>query len=64
MIHEQRYMNDVHTMQCLQCQLKKLVRVKSKQAMIITDTLGSSYDKIIMNIEDLYLKPEEATNIF
>ena len=63
MIHEQRYMNDIHTMQCLQCQLKKLVRVKSKQS-ITEDTLGSSYDKIIMNIEDLYLKPEEATNIF
>jgi len=31
--------------QCLQCQLKKLVRVKIKQSMMITDT-GSSFNKV------------------
>ncbi|KMQ88977.1 enzymatic polyprotein endonuclease reverse [Lasius niger] len=36
--------------QCLQCQLKKLVRVKTKQPMIITDTPGSSFDKVAMDI--------------
>jgi len=36
--------------QCLQCQLKKLVRVKTKQLMVITDTPGSSFDKVAMDI--------------
>jgi len=36
--------------QCLQCQLKKLVRVKTKQPMIITDTPGASFDKVAMDI--------------
>ncbi|XP_011871373.1 PREDICTED: uncharacterized protein LOC105563955, partial [Vollenhovia emeryi] len=36
--------------QCLQCLLKKLVRVKTKQPMIITDTPGSSFDKVAMDI--------------
>lgn len=36
--------------QCLQCQLKKLVRVKTKQPMVITDTLGWAFDKIAMDI--------------
>jgi len=36
--------------QCLQCQLKKLVRVKTKQPMVITDTPGSSFDKVAMDI--------------
>lgn len=35
--------------QCLQCQLKKLVRVKTKQLMIITDTPGNSFDKVAMD---------------
>jgi len=35
--------------QCLQCQLKKLVRVKIKQPMI-TSTPGSSFDKIAVDI--------------
>lgn len=39
-----------HIQQCLQCQLKKLVRVKTKQPMIITDTPGSSFDKVAMDI--------------
>jgi len=32
--------------QCLQCQLKKLVRVKIKQPMMITDLSRSSFNKI------------------
>ena len=36
--------------QCLQCQLKKLVRVKTKNPMIITDTPGIAFEKISMDI--------------
>lgn len=36
--------------QCLDCQLKKLVRLKTKQPMIITDTPGTVFDKIAMDI--------------
>src|SRR5436190_152070 len=36
--------------QCLRCQRRKLVRVKTKQPMIITDTPGSSFDKVAMDI--------------
>jgi len=36
--------------QCLQCQTKKLVRVKTKQPMLITDTPFSSFEKISMDI--------------
>ncbi|EFN86744.1 Retrovirus-related Pol polyprotein from transposon 412, partial [Harpegnathos saltator] len=39
-----------HIQQCLQCQLKKLVRVKTKQSMIITDIPEWTFDKIAMNI--------------
>ena len=35
---------------CLQCQLKKLVRVKTKNAMIITDSPGTAFEKISMDI--------------
>ena len=35
---------------CLQCQLKKLVRVKTKNPMIITDTPGTAFEKISMDI--------------
>lgn len=35
---------------CRNCQLKKLVRVKTKQPMVLTDTPGSSFDKISMDI--------------
>lgn len=35
---------------CRPCQLKKLVRVKTKQPMILTDTPGSAFDKISMDI--------------
>lgn len=36
--------------QCLDCQLKKLVRVKTKQPMLITDTPGTVFEKIAMDI--------------
>ena len=35
---------------CLQCQLKKLVRVETKNAMIITDTPGAAFENISMGI--------------
>ncbi|XP_011859426.1 PREDICTED: uncharacterized protein LOC105556922 [Vollenhovia emeryi] len=35
---------------CKECQLKKLTRVKTKQPMIITDTPGSAFDKIALDI--------------
>ena len=35
---------------CLQCQLKRLVRVKTKNPMIITDTPGTAFEKILMDI--------------
>lgn len=35
---------------CRDCQIKKLVRIKTKQPMIITDTPGSAFDKISMDI--------------
>jgi len=45
--------------QCLQCQLKKLVRVKTKQPMMITDTPGSSFDKVVMDIVGSFSKTEK-----
>lgn len=36
--------------QCLQCQTKKLIRIKTKQPMLITDTPFSSFEKISMDI--------------
>ena len=35
---------------CLQCQIKKLVRVKTKNPMVITDTLTTAFEKVSMNI--------------
>ncbi|XP_039315265.1 uncharacterized protein LOC120359895 [Solenopsis invicta] len=35
---------------CRQCQIKKLTRVKTKQPMIITDTPGTAFDKISLDI--------------
>ncbi|CAD6236937.1 GSCOCG00012487001-RA-CDS [Cotesia congregata] len=35
---------------CLDCQLKKLVRVKTKQPMVITDTPDAGFDKIGLDI--------------
>lgn len=36
--------------QCRTCQLKKLVRVKTKNPMVITDTPGTAFDKVAMDI--------------
>ena len=35
---------------CLQCQLKKLVTVETKNPMIITDTPGTAFEEILMDI--------------
>lgn len=35
---------------CHNCQLKKLVRVKHKQPMTLTDTPGASFDKVAMDV--------------
>ena len=35
---------------CLQCQLKNLVRVKTKNPMVITNTPGTAFQKISMDI--------------
>ena len=47
--------------QCLECQLKKLVRLKTKQPMIITDTPGIALEKIAMDIVGP-LKPTKNGN--
>lgn len=39
-----------HVQQCLTCQLKKLVRVKTKQPMVITDTPGSAFDVVAIDL--------------
>ena len=41
----QKYIQD-----CLQCQLKKLIRVKTKNPMVITDTPTTAFEKISMDI--------------
>lgn len=41
----QNYVN-----RCLQCQIKKLVRVKTRQPMLITDTPYSAFEKVSMDI--------------
>ena len=38
------------TQQCLQCQLKKYIRIKTKQPMVITDIPGTAFDKIAIDI--------------
>lgn len=43
--------NCIH--QCKDCQLKKLVRVKTRQPMVLTDTPGAAFDKISMDIMGL-----------
>jgi len=48
--------------QCLQCQLKKLIRVKINQLMVITDTPGSSFD--IVAIDIVGSLPKEAMSTF
>lgn len=35
---------------CRECQLKKLTRIKNKQPMVITDTPGSAFDKLSLDI--------------
>ncbi|KAM0736907.1 Retrovirus-related Pol polyprotein from transposon 17.6 [Formica fusca] len=35
---------------CRNCQIKKLTRVKTKQPMLITDTPGTAFDKISMDV--------------
>ena len=35
---------------CLQCELEKLVRVKTKNPMVITDTPGTAFEKILTDI--------------
>ena len=35
---------------CLQCQLKKLIRVKTKNPMVITNTPTTAFNKISMDI--------------
>lgn len=35
---------------CKDCQLKKLVRVKTRQPMVLTDTPGAAFDKVSMDI--------------
>lgn len=39
-----------HIQNCRNCQLKKLIRKKTKQPMVLTDTPGSAFDKISMDI--------------
>jgi len=46
--------------QCLQCQLKKLVRVKTKQPIMITDIPESSFDKVAMDIVGPLSKTERG----
>lgn len=36
--------------QCLNCQIKKLVRLKTKQPMVITDTPGVPFEKVALDI--------------
>ncbi|XP_036140388.1 uncharacterized protein LOC118644842 [Monomorium pharaonis] len=35
---------------CKQCQIKKLTRIKTKEPMIITDTPGTAFDKVSLDI--------------
>ena len=36
--------------QCIKCQLKKLVRLKTKQPIVITDTPGTTFEKVALDI--------------
>lgn len=40
---------------CRMCQIKKLIRVKTKQPMIITDTSGTAFEKISMDCDVTFL---------
>lgn len=35
---------------CLDYQLAKLLRIKNKQPMILTETPGAAFDKVVMDI--------------
>ena len=48
---------------CLQCQIKKLVRVKTKNRMVITDTPTTAFDKISMDIVGL-LPETKSVNLY
>jgi len=39
-----------YILNCRSCQLKKLVRVKTRQSMVLADTLGAAFDKISMDV--------------
>ena len=36
--------------QCLKCQFNKLVRLKTKNPMVVTDTLGTVFDKLALDV--------------
>ncbi|XP_043475954.1 uncharacterized protein LOC122507359 [Leptopilina heterotoma] len=55
----QKYING-----CLQCQLKKLVRVKTKNPMIITDTPTTAFEKISMDIVGPFNPPTKSGNTY
>ena len=48
---------------CLQCQLKKLVRVKTKNPMVITDTPTTAFEEISMDIVGT-LPETESGNLY
>ena len=50
--------------QCLNCQLKKLVRLKTKQLMVITDTPGAVFDKIALDVVGPLLKTKMGMSTF
>ena len=41
---------------CLQCWLEKLISVNTKNPMVITDTLATTFEKISMDVVGHYLK--------
>lgn len=43
---------------CLKCQIKKLVRVKTKNSMAITDCPGTAFEEISMDIVESLLKTQ------
>jgi hypothetical protein len=47
---------------CKNCQLKKLVRIKPRQPMILTDTPDTSFDKISMDVMGLLLTTEQGNS--
>lgn len=47
-----RLRNDVqkYVKACRECQLKKLIRLKTRQPMVLTDTPGTAFEKVSMDI--------------